>query len=157
MQQIIETVPNHPARRDVAESLKPVLADSYTLYLKSRNYHWNVTGPQFVTLHTLFEEHYTELETAVDEIAERIRALGELAPGSHAAFAADATISEETGTPSAAEMVSQLAADHEAVARTAHAALPIAQGAGDEPTVGLLSDRMAVHEKTAWMLRAMAA
>ena len=157
MEQNVNIGINEPARRDAADGLKRVLADSYTLYLKSRNYHWNVTGPQFVTLHTMFEEHYTELETAVDDIAERIRALGAKAPGSHAEFAAHASIEEETGSPSAEQMVRQLAADHEAVVRTARNALPTAQGAGDEPTVGLLSDRMAVHEKTAWMLRSMAA
>lgn len=157
MQQTIDIGINEPARRDVAESLKRVLADSYTLYLKSRNYHWNVTGPQFTTLHTLFEEHYTELETAVDDIAERIRALGEKAPGSHAAFSGYASIEDETGDPTAEQMVAQLTADHEAVVRTARAALPTAQAAGDEPTVGLLSDRMAIHEKTAWMLRSMSA
>ena len=148
---------NEADRTEVAEGLKVFLADSYTLYLKTHNYHWNVTGPQFQTLHTLFEEQYTELWTAVDEIAERIRALGAQAPGSYKAFAKLTSLEEPEEVPAAEEMVRQLGADHEAVVRSARKVLHTAQKAEDEVTIGLLTDRMAVHEKTAWMLRALAA
>ncbi len=144
-------------RRKVAEGLSHLLADSYTLYLKTHNFHWNVTGPMFQSLHAMFEEHYTELATAVDEIAERIRALGEPAPGSYAAFARLSSIQEAEGVPSAEEMVRQLVEAHEAVAKTARGVLPIADAGDDEVTLGLLADRLAVHEKTAWMLRSMIA
>jgi starvation-inducible DNA-binding protein len=144
-------------RKKVAEGLSRLLADSYTLYLKTHNFHWNVTGPMFQSLHAMFELHYTELATAVDEIAERIRALGEPAPGSYAAFARLSTISEAEGVPEASEMVRQLVEGHEAVAKTARAVLPIAGEGKDEVTIGLLADRLAVHEKTAWMLRSMIA
>ncbi len=144
-------------RRKVAEGLSHLLADSYTLYLKTHNFHWNVTGPMFQSLHAMFEEHYTELATAVDEIAERIRALGEPAPGSYAAFARLSSVQEAEGVPEAEEMVRQLVEAHEAVAKTARGVLPIADAGNDEVTLGLLADRLAVHEKTAWMLRSMIA
>ena len=143
-------------REQVAEGLKKFLADSYTLYLKTHNFHWNITGPQFQTLHTMFEEQYTELWTAVDDIAERIRALGQHAPGSYAAFSKLTSLKETEMVPKSDEMVRQLAEDHEAVVRTAREVLHPAQKAEDEVTVGLLTDRMTVHEKTAWMLRSLA-
>lgn len=144
-------------RKKVAEGLSHLLADSYTLYLKTHNFHWNVTGPMFQSLHAMFEEHYTELATAVDEIAERIRALGEPAPGSYAAFARLSSVQEAEGVPEAEEMVRQLVEAHESVAKTARSVLPIADAGDDEVTLGLLADRLAVHEKTAWMLRSMIA
>lgn len=141
-------------RRAIAGGLSRLLADTYTLYLKTHNFHWNVTGPQFNSLHLMFEGQYTELALAVDMIAERIRALGEPAPGSYSAFAALATIKEADGTPSAEDMVRILAEDQLAVVRTARAIFPLADAAHDEPTADLLTQRMQVHEKTAWMLRA---
>ncbi len=142
-------------RKAIADGLSRLLADTYTLYLKTHNFHWNVTGPQFNTLHLMFETQYTELATAVDEIAERIRALGEPAPGSYAAFARLSSVKEADGVPSAEDMLRQLVQDQETVVRTAREVLPLADEANDEPTAGLLSDRMQVHEKTAWMLRSM--
>ncbi len=144
-------------RKAIAAGLSRLLADSYTLYLKTHNYHWNVTGPLFNTLHTMFEAQYTELATAVDEIAERIRALGVMAPGSYRAFAELTCIEEETGTPSAEEMIQQLIIGQEAVVRTARQVIPLASEANDEPTADLLTQRMQIHEKTAWMLRSMLA
>lgn len=142
-------------RENIAAGLSKLLADSYTLYLKTHNYHWNVTGPMFSTLHTLFEEQYTELSQAVDEIAERIRALGVKAPGSYSAFAKLTSIEEETGEPNAEQMIKQLIIAHETVARTAREVFSIASDAADEPTAGLLTDRMQIHEKNAWMLRSL--
>lgn len=142
-------------RRKIADGLSRLLADSYTLYLKTHNYHWNVTGPLFSTLHTMFEQQYTELATAVDEIAERIRALGHPAPGSYKAFAGLTSIEEEDGVPSAEEMIRQLVAGQEAVVRTAREIFPLADDANDEPTADLLTQRMHLHEKNAWMLRSM--
>lgn len=142
-------------RAAIAEGLSQLLADTYTLYLKTHNFHWNVTGPMFNSLHQMFETQYTELATAVDEIAERIRALGVVAPGSYAQFAELTSVREETGTPDAEEMLRQLVADQETVVRTARRVFPAAEEAGDEPTADLLTQRMQVHEKTAWMLRAM--
>lgn len=142
-------------RKQIAAGLSRLLADSYTLYLKTHNYHWNVTGPQFNTLHLMFETHYTELATAVDEIAERIRSLGEYAPGSYKQFSALSTVEEAGDVPAAMEMVAQLAADHETVTRTAREVIALANDADDEVSAGLLADRMTVHEKTAWMLRSM--
>jgi len=142
-------------RERIAEALSRVLADSYTLYLKTHNFHWNVTGPQFQALHTMFEQHYTELALAVDEVAERIRTLGIFAPGSYAQFSKLTSITEETGVPSSDEMVRQLVQGHEAVARTARSALSVAQEGGDEASLDLLVGRVKVHEKTAWMLRSM--
>jgi starvation-inducible DNA-binding protein len=142
-------------RIDIAEGLSRLLADTYTLYLKTHNFHWNVTGPQFNTLHQMFEEQYTELALAVDEIAERIRALGVVAPGSYAQFAKLTSMEEEQGVPDADGMVAQLVSDQELVVRTARSVFPTAEAANDEPTVDLLTQRMQVHEKTAWMLRSM--
>ena len=142
-------------RDQIATGLAEVLADSYTLYLKTQSFHWNVTGPMFQTLHTLFEQQYTELATAVDQLAERIRALGIYAPGSFSQFQAMSSIQEETGVPLANHMLEQLLEGHEAVIRTARKVLPVAQEAHDEATVDLLVNRMSVHEKTAWMLRSM--
>jgi starvation-inducible DNA-binding protein len=141
----------------IAEGLKRVLADSYTLYLQTHNFHWNVTGPQFRELHLMFEEHYTELATAVDDIAERIRTLGVAAPGTYKAFAALSSIEEVEGVPAASEMIARLTAGHEQVVRSCREVLATAQEADDESTAALVSDRMRVHEKTAWMLRALAA
>ena len=135
------------------EALSRLLADSYTLYLKTHNFHWNVTGPMFSTLHTLFETQYTELALAVDEIAERIRAIGAPAPGSYAAFSKRTGIKEAEAVPSAVEMVEQLAADQDLVAGSAAAVLQAAQAAGDEVSADLAITRMQVHEKNAWMLR----
>ena len=144
------------ARADIAAGLARLLADSYTLYLKTHNFHWNVTGPMFNTLHTMFETQYTELATAVDLIAERIRALGHFAPGSYRAYAELSSIEEAPAAPPAAmAMVEALAEGHEAVARTARSIFPVAEAAHDEVTADLLTQRMQVHEKTAWMLRAM--
>ena len=142
-------------RKTIAEGLSRLLADSYTLYLKTHNYHWNVTGPQFTTLHALFETHYTELALAVDQIAERIRALGHRAPGSYREFAELSSIAEEAGEPSATEMIERLVAGQEAVTRTARSVFPAVDGAHDEPTADLLTQRMQVHEKNAWMLRSL--
>jgi starvation-inducible DNA-binding protein len=142
-------------RTEIAAGLSRLLADSYTLYLKTHNYHWNVTGPLFNTLHLMFEQQYTELATAVDEIAERIRALGEPAPGSYKAFAALTSIEEEDRVPGAEEMIRQLVIGQETVVRTARELFPLVEEAGDEPTADLLTQRMQVHEKTAWMLRSM--
>jgi starvation-inducible DNA-binding protein len=142
-------------RQEIAAGLSRLLADSYTLYLKTHNYHWNVTGPMFNTLHLMFEEQYTELAAAVDEIAERIRALGVKAPGSYSAFSDLTTISEGAGDESAEEMIRQLVLGQEATARTAREVFPLAEGANDEPTADLLTQRMQTHEKNAWMLRSM--
>ena len=144
-------------REAIAAGLSRLLADSYTLYLKTHNYHWNVTGPQFNTLHQMFEEQYTELATAVDEIAERIRALGVKAPGSYREYAALTRIEEGDGKESAEEMIRQLAIGQETVVRTAREAFPAADAANDEPTADLLTQSMQIHEKNAWMLRSMLA
>ncbi|MCR9221768.1 MAG: DNA starvation/stationary phase protection protein [Alphaproteobacteria bacterium] len=142
-------------RARIADGLARVLADSYTLYIKTHNFHWNVTGPMFHTLHAMFEQQYTELATAVDEVAERIRALGAFAPGSYKAFSDLTAIPEETGVPAAEDMIRQLVKGHETVARTARGVFPIVEEAGDEPTADLLTQRMQIHEKTAWMLRSL--
>ena len=142
-------------RQKIASQLSNLLADSYTLYLKTHNYHWNVTGPQFNTLHAMFETQYTELAMAVDEIAERIRALGVTAPGSYKEFAKLTSIEEGSGQESAEDMIRELVKGQEAVVRTARKAFPAADAAHDEPTADLLTQRMQVHEKNAWMLRSM--
>ncbi|MEQ1915805.1 MAG: Dps family protein [Gallionella sp.] len=142
-------------RKKVADGLSRMLADSYTLYLKTHNFHWNVTGPMFQTLHLMFMTQYNEIWMAVDLIAERIRALGFPAPGSYAQFAALTAIKDANGVPKAKEMIRQLVEGQEAVVRTAREILPIAEKAGDQPTVDLLSARMEVHEKNAWMLRSL--
>lgn len=144
-------------REKIAAGLSRLLADSYTLYLKTHNYHWNVTGPQFNTLHLMFEGQYTELATAVDEIAERIRALGVKAPGSYRKYAELTSIEEGDGSESAEEMIRQLAIGQETAVRTAREAFPAADAANDEPTADLLTQRMQIHEKNAWMLRSMLA
>jgi starvation-inducible DNA-binding protein len=143
------------ARKAIADGLSRLLADTYTLYLKTHNFHWNVTGPQFNTLHQMFMTQYTELGLAVDEIAERIRALGYPAPGSYAAYAKLSSVKEADGVPSAEDMIRQLAGDQMIVAKTARGIFPVADEANDEPTADLLTQRMQVHEKTGWMLRAM--
>jgi starvation-inducible DNA-binding protein len=148
---------NEKDRRDIAAGLAKVLADTYTLYLKTHNFHWNVTGPMFETLHLMFEKQYTELAVAVDDIAERIRALGFPAPGTYGEFAKLSSIDEETGVPKAEAMIEQLVKGQEAVVRTARSVLPVANRADDQPTVDLLTQRMQTHEKTAWMLRSMLA
>jgi starvation-inducible DNA-binding protein len=144
-------------RKEIAQGLSKLLADSYTLYLKTHNYHWNVTGPMFKTLHTMFEEQYAELATAVDDIAERIRQLGEFAPGSYREFAELATIKEEMGHPSAEDMIKNLVLGQEAVIKNARSLVELAERCSDEPTLDLLTQRMQVHEKTAWMLRSLVA
>jgi starvation-inducible DNA-binding protein len=142
-------------RKEIAQGLSRLLADSYTLYLKTHNYHWNVTGPMFQTLHLMFETQYQELALAVDVIAERIRALGEPAPGTYAEFLRLSSIKEPTGVPKARDMISDLVAGQESVVRTARSIFPVAEKTGDEPTADLLTQRMQLHEKTAWMLRSL--
>lgn len=142
-------------RKKIADGLSHLLADSYTLYLKTHNFHWNVTGPMFQTLHLMFEAQYTELATAVDLIAERIRALGEPAPGTYQEFAKMTTIKEVTGVPVAKDMIKQLVSGQEAVVRTARSIFPVVEAAHDEATADLLTQRMQLHEKTAWMLRSL--
>ena len=142
-------------REKIAEGLSHLLADSFTLYLKTHNFHWNVTGPMFNTLHVMFMEQYTELWNALDMIAERIRALGVVAPGSFKEFAKLTVIKESEGTLSATEMIEQLVAGQEAVTKTARSMFPIVDKAGDEPTADLLTQRMQIHEKNAWMLRSL--
>ncbi|MDX2193418.1 MAG: Dps family protein [Gemmatimonadales bacterium] len=146
-----------PQREAIAAGLGRLLADSYTLLLKTHGYHWNVEGPMFNTLHEMFSVQYVELQTAVDEIAERIRALGVKAPGSLGAFAGLSSIGEPGAAPSAEQMIADLLAGNEAVVRTARAVLPLAQEARDESSTDLLIERMRLHEKTAWMLRSMLA
>jgi len=143
------------ARKQIGEGLSRLLADTYTLYLKTHNFHWNVTGPMFNTLHLMFETQYTELALAVDLIAERIRALDFPAPGSYKQFATLTSIKEETSVPKAEEMIAQLAKDQEAIVRTARSIFPVVDEAHDEPTADLLTQRMQLHEKNGWMLRAM--
>lgn len=142
-------------RIQIADGLSRLLADTYTLYLKTHNFHWNVTGPMFTTLHTMFELQYTELATAVDIIAERIRALGVYAPGSYKQFSELSSIKEETGNPSAVDMIKQLVKGQEAVTRTARSIFPLVEKSSDEPTADLLTQRMQIHEKNAWMLRSL--
>ncbi len=142
-------------RKEIADGLSRFLADTYTLYLKTHNYHWNVTGKMFQTLHLMFETHYNELWTAVDLVAERIRALGFPSPGTGKQFAALTSIKEDDGVPKAEEMIAKLVEGHEAVARTARAIFPVSEEANDQPTCDLLTQRLQVHEKTAWMLRSL--
>jgi len=144
-------------RAAIADGLSRLLADTYTLYLKTHNFHWNVTGPMFNTLHLMFEGQYNELALAVDSIAERIRALGFPAPGTYAAYARLSSIKEEEGVPDAQEMIRLLVQGQEAVVRTARSIFPLADKVADEPTADLLTQRMQVHEKTAWMLRSLLA
>ncbi len=142
-------------REAIAKGLSRLLADTYTLYLKTHNYHWNVTGPMFNTLHLMFEAQYNELALAVDLIAERIRALGHVAPGSYKAYAALTVIPEEDDQPNAEEMIRRLVAGQEAVVRTAREVFLLADEANDQPTADLLTQRMQIHEKNAWMLRSL--
>lgn len=142
-------------RKEIADGLAHFLADTYTLYLKTHNYHWNVTGPMFNTLHLMFETQYTELALAVDLIAERIRALGYPAPGSYAQYAKLSVIKESETVPAAEDMIADLVKGQEAVVRTARGVFPTAEKAADQATADLLTQRMQVHEKAAWMLRAM--
>lgn len=142
-------------REEIATGLKKVLADTYTLYLKTHNYHWNVTGPMFQTLHLLFMEQYTELWNSVDLIAERIRALGVYAPGSYGDFAKLTSIKDDAGVPKDKEMIKNLVEGHESVIRTARSVFPTAEKSSDEATVDLLTQRLQIHEKTAWMLRSL--
>ncbi|MDX1406059.1 MAG: Dps family protein [Woeseiaceae bacterium] len=143
------------SRQEIAGQLSKLLADSYTLYLKTHNYHWNVTGPQFNTLHLMFEDQYNELAAAVDEIAERIRALGVVAPGSYREFTELASVKEAKGGETAEDMIRELVIGQETVAKTAREAFPAADKSNDEPTADLLTQRMQIHEKNAWMLRSM--
>jgi starvation-inducible DNA-binding protein len=143
------------AREEIAAGLSRLLADTYTLYLKTHYFHWNVTGPMFQTLHLMFETQYTELALAVDLIAERIRALGFIAPGSYTEYAKLSSISETTTVPKAEEMIKLLVEGQEAVCRTARSIFPIIEKVSDEPTADLLTQRLQLHEKTAWMLRSL--
>jgi starvation-inducible DNA-binding protein len=142
-------------REAIASGLAKLLADTYTLYLQTHNFHWNVTGPMFQTLHLMFETQYNELALAVDEIAERIRALGYRAPGTYGEFSKLSSIKEVDGVPKAEEMISILVDGQEAVVRTARSVFPVVDEAHDEPSADLLTQRMQVHEKTAWMLRSL--
>lgn len=142
-------------RKELAQGLSRLLADTYTLYLKTHNYHWNVTGPMFQTLHLMFETQYNELALAVDLIAERIRALGVFAPGTYAQYVKLSSIKEEETIPAAQDMIRNLVQGQEAVIRTARSLLPIADKASDESTADLLTQRLQLHEKTAWMLRSL--
>lgn len=142
-------------RKKIAEGLSRLLADTYTLYLKTHNFHWNVTGPMFQTLHLMFETHYNELALAVDAIAERIRSLGYPAPGTYTQYAKLSSIKEAEGVPEATQMILLLVNGHEAVAKTARSVFPAADKAHDEATADLLTQRLQIHEKTAWMLRSL--
>ena len=144
-------------REAIAEGLSHQLADTYTLYLKTHNYHWNVTGPMFQTLHLMFETQYTELAMAVDLVAERIRALGVYAPGTYKSFARLSAIGEEDEVPKAEDMIRNLVKAHETLVKTARGVFPLADKAHDEPTADLLTQRMQVSEKNAWMLRSLLA
>jgi starvation-inducible DNA-binding protein len=144
-------------RAKIARGLSHLLADTYTLYLKTHNFHWNVTGPMFQTLHLMFEQQYNELALAVDLIAERIRALGFPAPGTYREFADLSSIRESQGVPAAERMISELVAGQEAVVKTARSVFPLLEKVNDEPSADLLTQRMQVHEKTAWMLRSLLA
>jgi starvation-inducible DNA-binding protein len=155
-----ETMPinigiDEKARGEIAEGLSRFLADTYSLYLKTHNFHWNVTGPMFQTLHLMFEGQYTELAVAVDLIAERIRALGFPAPATYSEFARLSSIPETLGVLKAEDMIRELVAGQESVVRTARSIFPVVDQVNDEPTADLLTQRMQVHEKTAWMLRSL--
>lgn len=142
-------------RKAIAKGLSRLLADEYTLYLKTHNFHWNVTGPMFNTLHLMFETQYTEAALAVDLVAERIRALGHVAPGTYKQYAALSSIDETEGVPAALQMVELLVQGHQACAKTAREVFPTAEDANDQPSCDLLTQRMQLHEKTAWMLRSL--
>jgi starvation-inducible DNA-binding protein len=151
----INTGINETDRAEIAAGLSRLLADSYTLYLQTHNFHWNVTGPMFRNLHMMFEEHYTELAMAVDLIAERIRALGMHAPGTYAEFVRLSSIQEVPGVPKAEEMIRLAVSGHEAVVRTARSIFAVVEKAADEASADLLTQRIQLHEKTAWMLRSL--
>ncbi|MEM7727487.1 MAG: Dps family protein [Cyanobacteria bacterium P01_A01_bin.45] len=158
--QMNQTLPvnigiDEDSRAKIADGLSRLLADTYTLYLKTHNFHWNVTGAMFQTLHLMFETQYNELALAVDMIAERIRALGYPAPGTYSEYAKLSSIPETSGVPKAKDMIRLLVEGQEAVARTARSIFPIVEQVNDEPTADLLTQRMQVHEKTAWMLRSL--
>ncbi len=155
MSQAIDIGISPEDRKNIADGLSRVLADTYTVYLRTHNFHWNVTGPMFQTLHLMFMTQYNELWTATDLIAERIRALGFPAPGTYSAFGKLTSIKEVDGVPKAQEMIRLLVEGNEAVARTARSVFPIVEKANDQPTADLLTQRMQVHEKTAWMLRSL--
>lgn len=142
-------------QKAIADGLSRLLADSYLLYVKTHNFHWNVEGPQFNTLHTMFMGQYTEIWNALDDIAERIRALGEYAPGSYAQFAKLSSIKESEKVPEATKMIKELLEGHEVVIQTARSAFPVAEEENDQATCDLLTQRMNIHEKTAWMLRSL--
>lgn len=142
-------------RQEIAEGLKKLLADTYTLYLKTHNYHWNVTGPMFQTLHTMFMEQYTELWNSIDLIAERIRSLGFFAPGSYKEYSKLTSIQEEDHVPKAKDMIANLVDGHEKTIKTARAILKPAEEGNDQATLDLVTQRLNVHEKTAWMLRSL--
>lgn len=146
---------NNEDRHEIADGLSKLLADTYTLYLKTHYFHWNVTGPMFNTLHLMFETQYTELALAVDLVAERIRSLGVYAPGTYAQFSKLTSIDETVDVPKANDMIRELVAGHEAVCRTARSVFPAAEKASDEATSDLLTQRLQLHEKTAWMLRSL--
>lgn len=155
MKQKIDIGIDDKHREEIAKGLSRLLSDTYTLYLKTHNYHWNVTGPMFQTLHTMFETQYNELAEAVDEIAERIRALGHRAPGTYQEFMKLTSIKESTNDQSANQMIAELVQGQEAVVRTARSIFPVIEECNDQPTADLLTRRMETHEKTAWMLRSM--
>ncbi|MGQ0577826.1 MAG: Dps family protein [Betaproteobacteria bacterium] len=146
---------NEKHRLKIVDGLSKLLADTYTLYLKTHNFHWNVTGPMFQTLHLMFQTQYTEMWNSIDLIAERIRSLDAPAPGTYVQFSRLASIKETPGVPKAQDMIKILLEGHEAATRTAREAFPSAEAAGDQPTMDLLTQRMEVHEKTAWMLRSL--
>ena len=150
-------VKNKDARAELGDALSRLLADSYTLYLKTHKFHWNVTGPNFVALHGLFMQEYTELATAVDLIAERIRALGPMAPGSYTEFSKLGKVKDEPATPGWSDMVRQLAEDNTTVARTAAEVIAIAEKFDDVATADLATERVNIHEKSAWMLNSILA
>jgi starvation-inducible DNA-binding protein len=154
-QQDINIGINEKDRKELCRGLSKFLADSYLLYLKTQNYHWNVTGKQFAQLHVLFEEQYRDLAEAVDVIAERIRALGEYAPGSFASFSKVSSIKEEASIPTAEEMIQNLVIGHETVVSTARELMTVTEDCEDDVTADMLTQRMQVHEKAAWMLRSM--
>ncbi len=156
MSTVSTEIRDRSGKTEIPVGLSKVLAETYAIYLKTQNYHWNVKGPLFHTLHAMFEEQYTELALAIDEIAERIRALGHPAPGSFSEFRELSQVNEETGSPTANEMILVLIADQATIVQTCKNVFPSAQQTNDEPTADLLIRRMQVHEKTAWMLKSLA-
>ncbi len=156
MSTVSTEIRDRSGKTEIPVGLSKVLAETYAIYLKTQNYHWNVKGPLFHTLHAMFEEQYTELALAIDEIAERIRALDHPAPGSFSEFRELSQVNEETGSPTANEMILVLIADQATIVQTCKNVFPSAQQTNDEPTADLLIRRMQVHEKTAWMLKSLA-